>query len=246
MNFLLKYLLTSALVVLLGLPVRAEDGPDNDGDNLTDAEELELGTDPEAIDTDDDTLTDGYEVELGTDPLMVDTDGDGLDDALEIGWTGPDTIDTDGDGLTDGSEVNDHQSDPLSADSDGDGLHDDGEISFGTGLLVADSDADGLLDGTESILHLDPIAIDTDRNGESDPQSIVRASHPILMPQPIGSPHQLHFTTVPFVGYDVWFSNDLVDWEFLTRIDAGTEATPLSIFEPVAGSPKGFFNLKPH
>ena len=238
--------LTSLLLCLLAIPVRADEDPDSDGDDLTDAEELLLGTDPAKIDTDDDTLTDGYEVELGTDPLVMDSDGDDLDDAIEIGWTGPGTIDTDGDGLTDGSEVNDHHSDPLDADSDGDGLDDDGEISLGTGVQVADSDADGLFDGTESILHLDPISIDTDGNGESDPQSLVRASNPSILVQAAGSPHQLHFTTVPFVRYDVMFSDDLVDWELLTQIDASTQATPKTVNEPVAGSPKGFFTLKPH
>lgn len=236
----------SLLLCLLAFPVRADEDPDNDGDDLTDAEELLLGTDPDKIDTDDDTLTDGYEVELGTDPLVIDSDGDDLDDAIEIGWTGPGNIDTDGDGITDGNEVNDCQSDPLDADSDGDGLDDDAEISLGTGVLVADSDADGLLDGTESILHLDPIAIDTDGNGESDPQSLVRASHPTMQLQAAGAPHQLHFTTVPFVRYDVMFSDDLVDWELLSQIDASPQATPRTVVEPVAGSTKGFFNLKPH
>lgn len=236
----------SLLLCVLAFPVRADEDPDTDGDELTDAEEISLGTDPDKIDTDDDTLTDGYEVELGTDPLVVDSDGDELDDALEIGWTGPETIDTDGDGLTDGSEVYDYRSDPLTADSDADGLDDGGEISLGTGALLADSDADGLLDGTETILHFDPNAIDTDGNGESDPQSLVRASQPAIQLQAAGSPHQFNFTTVPFVSYDVWFSDDLLDWELLMQISASPQATPKSVAEPVAGSPRGFFNLKPH
>lgn len=236
----------SLLLLALASPIRADEEPDNDGDELTDAEEVLLGTDPAKIDTDDDTLTDGYEVELGTDPLVADSDGDELDDALEIGWTGPEMIDTDGDGLSDGSEFYDYRSDPLSADSDADGLDDDAEISLGTGALVADSDADGLLDGTEIILHFDPSSVDTDGNGESDPQAIVRASQPAMQLQAAGSPHQLHFTAVPFVSYDVWFSDDLIEWDLLMHFSASPQATPRTVVEPVAGSPRGLFNMKPH
>ncbi|CAA9567413.1 MAG: internalin, putative [uncultured Thermomicrobiales bacterium] len=65
---------------------------DTDGDGLTDAEEVELGTDPTVIDTDDDGLTDAEEVELGTDPTVIDTDGDGVDDATEVN-AGTDPVD---------------------------------------------------------------------------------------------------------------------------------------------------------
>jgi hypothetical protein len=104
---------------------------DSDGDGLTDAEELELGTDPEVADTDGDGLSDGVEVAGpglcvdGTNPLVPDSDGDGLTDGQEVtGFTlrqkvrtlaGTRTIgrvstnpcvkDTDGDGLTDRQEV---------------------------------------------------------------------------------------------------------------------------------------------
>ena len=42
---------------------------DSDGDGLTDAEEAELGTDPESVDTDGDSYPDGFEVRMGSDPL---------------------------------------------------------------------------------------------------------------------------------------------------------------------------------
>ena len=42
---------------------------DDDGDGLSNAEEAELGTDPNEPDTDGDGLADGDEVSLGTDPL---------------------------------------------------------------------------------------------------------------------------------------------------------------------------------
>lgn len=46
---------------------------DNDGDNLTNAEELALGSNPEATDTSADGMDDGTKVLLGLDPLHADT-----------------------------------------------------------------------------------------------------------------------------------------------------------------------------
>lgn len=43
---------------------------DSDGDGLTDAEEVELGTDPDSADTDGDGVDDGDEVEGRTDPTI--------------------------------------------------------------------------------------------------------------------------------------------------------------------------------
>lgn len=45
---------------------------DYDGDGLSDAEEAELGTDPQDGDSDDDGWFDGDEVDAGTDPLDAD------------------------------------------------------------------------------------------------------------------------------------------------------------------------------
>jgi large repetitive protein len=84
-----------------------EDGPDADpdGDGLTNAEEVGLGTDPYDPDTDGDELWDGEEVDLGTDPLNEDTDDDGMDDGTEVD-NGADPLDedTDDDGLLDGPD----------------------------------------------------------------------------------------------------------------------------------------------
>ncbi|MDB6036537.1 MAG: hypothetical protein JWM99_378, partial [Verrucomicrobiales bacterium] len=47
------------------------DDPDIDGDGLTNAEELALGTDPRNPDTDGDGWRDGVEVEVGSNPLLA-------------------------------------------------------------------------------------------------------------------------------------------------------------------------------
>ena len=65
---------------------------------MTNAQEIELGTDPRNDDTDNDGLSDYDEINIyGTDPLIPDTDGDGLKDGDEphIGLdpTNPETFD---------------------------------------------------------------------------------------------------------------------------------------------------------
>ncbi len=58
---------------------------DTDGDGLTDAQEIEVGTDIESIDTDKDSLGDKEEVQVyGTDPLKADTDEDSYLDGQEV------------------------------------------------------------------------------------------------------------------------------------------------------------------
>ena len=97
---------------------------DGDGDGLTDAEELALGSDPTKPDTDYDGLSDLIETNTGifisaqntgTSPINPDTDGDGLSDSVETNTgkhvsmndtgTNPLNPDTDGDNLSDGDEV---------------------------------------------------------------------------------------------------------------------------------------------
>lgn len=58
---------------------------DSDGDGLTNARELEVGTSVTKADTDGDGLGDREEVEVyGTDPRRPDTDGDGYLDGQEV------------------------------------------------------------------------------------------------------------------------------------------------------------------
>jgi hypothetical protein len=79
----LALVFTAATACTGGSDKEAED-LDSDGDGLTDIEEADLGTDPNAADTDGDTLSDGDEVELGTDPTLIDTDEDSYQDNWEI------------------------------------------------------------------------------------------------------------------------------------------------------------------
>jgi serine/threonine protein kinase/heat shock protein HslJ len=97
----------------------AEAGGDNDGDGLSNSQEIELGTNPDNPDTDGDGLNDGQEVnQFGTNPRQSDHDGDTLLDGAEVNvhHTSPTNPDTDGDGTPDGVEVN-QGSDPLAQPS---------------------------------------------------------------------------------------------------------------------------------
>jgi serine/threonine-protein kinase len=82
---------------------------DDDEDRLSNAREIELGTELDNPDTDGDSLPDGEEVLVwGTNPTLRDTDGDGLSDGQEVNDTGTDPTkeDTDGDGILDSEDVN--------------------------------------------------------------------------------------------------------------------------------------------
>lgn len=63
---------------------------DTDGDGLTDREEQDLGTNPQAPDTDNDRMDDADELAMGLDPTNPDTDGDGVVDGLDINPLDPD------------------------------------------------------------------------------------------------------------------------------------------------------------
>lgn len=188
------------------LALRALNGAvDDDGDGLTNAEELDRGTDPLKADTDGDGLSDYDEIyDTRTNPLLPDTDGDGLLDSTEVGRvppTNPLNPDSDGDGLNDGQEIRSHGTNPLNADSDGDGLNDgfevaqrlnpnnpdtdgDGlsdqqELSLGTNPLIQDTDGDHLTDREELQVHgTDPKSSDTDKDGLPDDEELAWGTDP--------------------------------------------------------------------
>jgi Mg-chelatase subunit ChlD len=76
---------------------------DNDGDGLSNSEEISNGTDPSKADSDNDGLTDKQEKELKTDSTKKDTDEDGLSDGDEI-KLGLDPLNPKSDGVTLDSE----------------------------------------------------------------------------------------------------------------------------------------------
>jgi thiol-disulfide isomerase/thioredoxin len=81
----MRYLLLASPLFMFGcLDMLKDTETDTDGDGLTDAEEEELGTDPENEDSDGDGLSDGEEEDIGSDPNDTDSDGDGYPDGAEV------------------------------------------------------------------------------------------------------------------------------------------------------------------
>jgi hypothetical protein len=93
-------------------------GDDFDGDELSNAEEIAIGTDPTDYDTDRDMFSDGYEVQWDfLNPLIPvprhsragwlgDYDRDGISNYYELMCgTNPTKADTDGDGFSDAEEM---------------------------------------------------------------------------------------------------------------------------------------------
>ncbi len=80
---------------------------DEDGDGLTNGQEVDIGTDPRKPDTDGDGLDDGLEVKIiGTDPKSNDSDSDGVTDGIEvIGTYTDETLSDAGDVLTAGHKA---------------------------------------------------------------------------------------------------------------------------------------------
>ncbi len=116
---------------------------DTDGDDLSDALEVQNGTDLSLADTDRDGLTDGQEVTLGLNPLQPDSDGDGMNDGWEYQHRNA-GFDPAVDNAADLNQDNDADADP-----DGDGASNQQESDAGTDPDNPDSDGDGIGDGTE-------------------------------------------------------------------------------------------------
>jgi RHS repeat-associated protein len=74
---------------------------DDDGDGLSNLDEVLYATSPTNPDTDNDGLNDGYEVQIGTDAINPDSDGDGFFDGAEVAHgTDPLTIGNEKDEIT--------------------------------------------------------------------------------------------------------------------------------------------------
>jgi hypothetical protein len=138
---------------------------DLDGDNYADAQELEIGLDPNNIDTDGDGVADGDEGTLyGTDPFTWDTDGDGLSDGVELYDTHTDPLvwNADGGGETVAATELVATEGATSGDGDADRLADADEAAVGTDPANPDTDGDGYYDGDEANLgsdYFDPASV---------------------------------------------------------------------------------------
>ncbi len=165
--------------------VTAAVSPDTDDDGLTDAEEADLGTNPNDEDSDDDGLNDGREhFDIGTDPADPDTDDDGRTDGGEMIGTDfpsdPTDADTDDDGLDDGEEAGDWETDSYDSDTDDDGLTDGDEVhSYSTHPHKPDTDGDFFSDGNEVAAGTNPTVVDTDGDGLTDSEGFDHFTDPL-------------------------------------------------------------------
>jgi uncharacterized repeat protein (TIGR01451 family)/MYXO-CTERM domain-containing protein len=126
---------------------------DSDGDGLSDAEEIALGSDPHDADSDDDGVPDGAEANPAD-----DTDGDGKINVLDP--------DSDGDGLFDGTERGFACSNPATAASANSCRADADLGATKTSMVNADTDFGGEPDGLEDANHNGVVDV-----GETDPNN---------------------------------------------------------------------------
>lgn len=188
------------LAASTGTPAYNED---DDGDGLSNADEVTAGTDPINPDTDDDEILDGQEIGIThTDPLVADTDKDGLSDGDEVlrRKTNALNADTDADSLRDGDEAA-RRTDPLAPDSDKDGLSDGVEVNISSDPLQPDSDLDGLIDGRENQTCPHILTPDTDGDGVLDGKDLepCNPSNPLWTATALAAQTQ-SATTIPPTG----------------------------------------------
>ncbi|BFP42741.1 hypothetical protein FGF1_35860 [Flavobacteriaceae bacterium GF1] len=182
-------------------------GCDDDGDGLTNGNEITLGTDPNNPDTDGDGINDGDEVTNTNDPL------DPCDPVQATGYTGFDSTnaiwtaaDCDGDGIPNGDEFT-NGTDPYNSDTDGDGVNDGDEVTNtndpldpcdplqaagytgfdGTNAIwtAADCDGDGITNGDEVTNGTDPYNVDSDGDGVEDGDEVTNGNDPLDPCDPI-------------------------------------------------------------
>ena len=130
---------------------------DDDGDGLSDIDELNLGTDPLLSDTDSDGTDDDQDAFPNDASEDADSDSDGVGDNADVFPNDPsETQDSDGDGVGDNSdafpgnpnETLDTDSDGIGnnadSDDDGDGVNDAQDAFPLDASETADTDADGI------------------------------------------------------------------------------------------------------
>jgi parallel beta-helix repeat protein len=139
---------------------------DSDQDGISDAEELQFGSDPEHADSDGDGIDDRTEIyELGSSPSTWDTDGDGLEDTIDLNPNQYDKAEVSQETqmeyealfqslLEEDSKLSQEEAKSIGQrDSDGDGMSDQLELEAGTDPFSQDSDGDGLSDTDELYLY---------------------------------------------------------------------------------------------
>jgi len=164
----------------------ADADADNDGDNLTNTEELSFGTDLNNQDSDNDGLNDGEEINnYQTNPLDSDSDNDYLNDGVEVNQYRSDPLnsDSDGDTISDKVEVDNgmnlNNADDAYDDFDGDGLTNLEEVGLNTRINDVDTDDDNLNDYDEvNVYFTSPTYYDSDNDGDSDGFEVANGTDP--------------------------------------------------------------------
>ncbi|MCB0003767.1 MAG: thrombospondin type 3 repeat-containing protein, partial [Anaerolineae bacterium] len=203
--------------------LKNDNGADQDGDGLSDARELLLGTNPlvadpreteglpplasapdDGTDSDGDGLTDTQETLLGTSPFDEDSDGDGLTDHQEVvGYNGqlfysdPQKASTLDDTILDGQKC---LTAPNCPDSDGDGTPD-----------IADRDIDG--DGVPNTVDQSPFKAggqtfgpESQIFGRGTPMNLTING---LTPN---APTYVEFQVRPTNPDHLWYAFNVLDW----------------------------------
>ena len=145
-------------------------GLNPDGDNLTNLEESQNGSDPALADTDGDGYLDHEDQMPRDDQEHIDTDGDGIGNVADT--------DDDGDGLSDACEMQ-YGFEPLVAapegqNTDGDlepedlKLTDAEECEFGSDPTKEDPDVDQMPDAWEVMFGLNPHVDDAEDDFDND------------------------------------------------------------------------------